>query len=381
MTPTKATGHEAVGSGTKKWSLPSARESRSRPHRILSRSMTQPDNQLHRFRNAFPNGHLLAPGDAGAANAVLEQAGLSDLTPVESVTPAGQGNMNLVLRVTGPSSTAILKQARPWVEKYPDIEAPAERAAVEAAFYRTIGQDPVAARAMPRLLGEAPESGAVVLEDLGRSEPLDTCYDGDPLDNETLAAVCRYAARLHTLEPANPILRNHAMRALNHAHIFALPLHRESGPDLDAITPGLQEAADELRKDHAFTNAVTSLGGQYLDDGPNLLHGDLHAGSIHQTRLTDHRPGIPPPRPARSRVRHHHRPRRALGKKTRTRTRHRHRTRRPIPRPRRHPALRGRRDHAPPRRRRPTPARSRPPHKDRMARPIATMGHPMTTSE
>ena len=246
--------------------------------------MTQPDNQLHRFRNAFPNGHLLAPGDAGAANAVLEQAGLSDLTPVESVTPAGQGNMNLVLRVTGPSSTAILKQARPWVEKYPDIEAPAERAAVEAAFYRTIGQDPVAARAMPRLLGEAPESGAVVLEDLGRSEPLDTCYDGDPLDNETLAAVCRYAARLHTLEPANPILRNHAMRALNHAHIFALPLHRESGPDLDAITPGLQEAADELRKDHAFTNAVTSLGGQYLDDGPNLLHGDLHAGSILRTK-------------------------------------------------------------------------------------------------
>ena len=46
--------------------------------------------------------------------------------------------MNCTLRVTTTRRSFILKQARPWVEKYPQIAAPVERARVEAAFYAAV---------------------------------------------------------------------------------------------------------------------------------------------------------------------------------------------------------------------------------------------------
>ncbi len=36
---------------------------------------------------------------------------------------------------------------------------------------------------------------------------------------------------------------NTEMRVLNHESVFALPLRKDNGPDLDAITPGLSALA------------------------------------------------------------------------------------------------------------------------------------------
>ena len=63
---------------------------------------------------------------------------------------AGEGNMNCVIRVKLPARSLILKQARPWVEKYPSIAAPIERASAEARFYRFAAQDADVAAMMPR---------------------------------------------------------------------------------------------------------------------------------------------------------------------------------------------------------------------------------------
>jgi 5-methylthioribose kinase len=72
---------------------------------------------------------------------------------VESVAIVGLGNMNLVERVTlDDGSTLILKRARGWVEKYPHIPAPIERAGIEAAFYVAVAGTP-AGLAMPKHLG------------------------------------------------------------------------------------------------------------------------------------------------------------------------------------------------------------------------------------
>ena len=54
---------------------------------------------------------------------------------IVSVDKAGEGNMNLTLRVTTDQRSVIVKQARPWVEKYPDIEASDERILAEIDFY------------------------------------------------------------------------------------------------------------------------------------------------------------------------------------------------------------------------------------------------------
>ena len=45
---------------------------------------------------------------------------------VASVTKAGEGNMNVVLRVCIADKSLIVKQSRAWVAKYPSIAAPEE---------------------------------------------------------------------------------------------------------------------------------------------------------------------------------------------------------------------------------------------------------------
>ena len=54
----------------------------------------------------------------------------------------GDGNLNLTVRLHMERRSGILKQARPWVEKYPHIAAPVGRSAVEAAFYKTVLPEP-----------------------------------------------------------------------------------------------------------------------------------------------------------------------------------------------------------------------------------------------
>ena len=69
------------------------------------------------------------------------------------------------------------------------------------------------------------------------------------------------------------------MPALNHEHIFRLPLDPGNGLDLDAITPGLKRAAENLAVDARYTDEVAALGEIYLEDRDTLVHGDYFPGS------------------------------------------------------------------------------------------------------
>jgi hypothetical protein len=57
------------------------------------------------------------------------------------------------------------------------------------------------------------------------------------------------------------------MRALNHEHIFRLPLAPDNGLDLDRITPGLDALSRELKEDERYVTRVRALGALYLDSG------------------------------------------------------------------------------------------------------------------
>jgi 5-methylthioribose kinase len=76
------------------------------------------------------------------------------------------------------------------------------------------------------------------------------------------------------------------MRALNHEHIFALPLRPDNGLDLDSITPGLGALALQLQNDSFYWKQVRALGIRYLDHsyGTCLIHGDYFPGSWLKTR-------------------------------------------------------------------------------------------------
>ena len=88
-----------------------------------------------------------------------------------AIERAGAGNMNLTLRVmpaVGPSF--ILKQGRPWVEKYKQIPAPADRTLVEAGFYSLVQTDPFLAARMPAILDFDPDNLVLALEDVGEGD-------------------------------------------------------------------------------------------------------------------------------------------------------------------------------------------------------------------
>jgi 5-methylthioribose kinase len=243
------------------------------------------DSSKASFESVYPRGFFV---DAGSPEALEEYSRKRGwLLPAETllrVTKAGEGNMNLTLRLVTTDRSFILKQARPWVEKYPAIAAPAGRARVEAGFYRAVSSRPAIRAAMPALLGEDPDSGVIVLEDLGEAQDFTRLYRGEPLSEPDLETLVSYLAELHRPFAARePLFQNREMRALNHEHVFRLPLAPANGLDLDRITPGLEAAARELKADAAYVARVRELGQLYLEDGVSLVHGDFFPGSWLRT--------------------------------------------------------------------------------------------------
>ncbi|MSU63829.1 MAG: aminoglycoside phosphotransferase [Pedosphaera sp.] len=206
---------------------------------------------------------------------------------LRAIARAGEGNMNCTMRVTTSSRTLIVKQSRPWVEKYPQFSAPWDRALREREFYEIVATVPSLAGAMPRLLACEREARILVFEDLGTGGDYSGSYRGESFQTEEIDALAKFLSRLHRMfeqAGSHPALPNREMRTLNHAHIFEIPLNRDNGLDLDRLQPGLQSSAEGLRGDAAFCREVRRLGTEmYLVDGPCLLHGDFFPGSFVRT--------------------------------------------------------------------------------------------------
>lgn len=213
--------------------------------------------------------------------------------PITRLASAGDGNMNMTLRVTTPRRSFIVKQSRGYVEKYPHIPAPAERALVEAAFYRSVASEPSIYEAMPELLGVDVEARVLLLDDLGAASDLMNVYRGVRINPVERQALLSWLSHLHAMSitDPDPLLENRAMRELNHAHIFDLPLRDKDLIDLDALTPGLAAEAARIRQDRVYTDTARALGQRYLGDGASLLHGDFYPGSwlrtAHGIRVID----------------------------------------------------------------------------------------------
>jgi 5-methylthioribose kinase len=238
------------------------------------------------FLKLVPTGFYVDPARPGELEKYLIRRGFIDgAEEVGSVDRAGEGNMNLTLRVMTSERSFVLKQARPWVEKYPQIAAPVDRALVEIAFYEAVREVPEVRRSMPRLLGVDPDSRLLILEDLGEAHDFTKLYAGERLASATLDELIAYLVALH-MSPgvtARRVFENRAMRALNHEHIFRLPLAADNGLDLDGFTRGLAAAAAELKGDDRYVAAVAALGREYLADGRSLVHGDYFPGSWLRT--------------------------------------------------------------------------------------------------
>ncbi len=208
-----------------------------------------------------------------------------------AVEKPGESNMNYTRRVITPNRTLIVKQSRNYVEKYPTIAAPADRAVIEGQFYQKIQVIPTLAKQMPQLLGIDEENNILVLEDLGAASDFTFLYQpGRQLSEADALLLTEYLSNLHgqfmTPTP-DPAFANAAMRALNHEHIINYPFAEANGFDLDTIQPGLQELAMPYKRNNALKKIVQELGEVYLADSSGqpvtLLHGDYYPGSWLQT--------------------------------------------------------------------------------------------------
>jgi len=200
---------------------------------------------------------------------------------VVSCTKAGEGNMNLTIRVTTDRRSLILKQARPWVEKYDQIPAPWDRILFEQRFYQRVQSIRTVADHMPGLLDVDVEGRAMLLEDLTGAVDLTTLYAPRPITAGQLESLTDYLSALHesTFERPNPTLANREMRTLNHQHIFQIPLAEDNGIELEQFEPGLSRVAAELREREPYMALVKETGERYLADGWCLVHGDYFPGS------------------------------------------------------------------------------------------------------
>lgn len=214
-----------------------------------------------------------------------------------SLTKPGEGNMNYTLRVQTSSRSLIVKQARPYVEKYPSIAAPTERAIIEGLFYQRIARNPILRASMPELLGTDSEESLLVLQDLGEASDYTDLYQGSAstpdrtLDANELQELVQFISLLHNqfrIADPDPAFANKAMRTLNAEHMFNYPFLVDNGFDLDTIQPGLQALALPYKQDDSLKKAVAELAEQYTSNNHaefySLLHGDYYPGSWLRTR-------------------------------------------------------------------------------------------------
>ena len=203
------------------------------------------------------------------------------LAPNEEILAAekpGEGNMNVVIRLITNQRSFILKQSRPFVQKYQQIPAPLDRIAVEFQFYEAIRNDTIAPH-IPKILGYEASDYLMLMQDLGHGEDLTQMYGTRKIRQQVLDNLITIVSQVHNSEPSRNFPLNTELRKLNHQHIFVLPFLEENGFQLDEIQPGLQELSQPYKSNKALKEIVETVGQQYLSPGDILIHGDYYPGS------------------------------------------------------------------------------------------------------
>ena len=241
-----------------------------------------------RFHDTYPAAFFLTIEETEALVGFLKTHGwLAEDETVQRIEKPGEGNMNYVLRVRTDRQSLIVKQSRPWVEKYPQLDAPIERIVVEAQFYEVLSEVEHLNPFIPRLLGFSQEDYLMVIEDLGESSDFTNIYKKSVEISATeLADLMQFISGLHRVsvkEISESFPANQALKALNAEHIFTYPYLEENGLDLDTVQPGLRAVATTYKKDEVLKKRIQELGEVYLGEGGTLLHGDYYPGSWLRT--------------------------------------------------------------------------------------------------
>lgn len=249
------------------------------------------------FEADHPEVHVLSADQAGRVDLVMGAAGwLGDEEQVTTCVSLG-GESTTVMRVElqelrGGWRTAVLKQSLPWLRRDESVAMPADRWRSEHAFYAAVARVPEAAARMPHLMAANEARCLLLLEDFRGASNLTPLYGGRSLGEGTAEALGGFlrALRYGTRGGQDAEFAHGGMKTLSHRLLFEAPFDSSGqggngfGPDgpapagdaLDAIEPGLGDAAATLRSDRTFRGALSELGSRFLDAGACLVHGAFH---------------------------------------------------------------------------------------------------------
>tara|TARA_B100000886_G_scaffold206498_1_gene142730 strand:+ start:990 stop:1955 length:966 start_codon:yes stop_codon:yes gene_type:complete len=194
---------------------------------------------------------------------------------VKKIDSAGEGNMNVVLRIKTNFKSFILKQSRSHVKRFPQIKAPLERIYIEYCFYSLVKKNFFS----PNVLGFINEDYVLFLEDLIKCRDLNYIYDSRQIDNDKVNKLALILHNIHITKAHKNYPANLALRKLNYDHIFVLPFLKDNGLQLNNIQDGLEELAIPFKENMDIIRRVNNAGKNYLDRGTTLLHGDYYPGS------------------------------------------------------------------------------------------------------
>ena len=238
------------------------------------------------FKKEYPNSFLLSDDVETVGSFLKDHSFIDEDTALLSLEKPGEGNMNYVLRAKmDDGSSFIIKQSRPWVEKYNQIDAPIDRILVERTYYERISKIDLLNSYSPQVLGVDKKSRIMIIEDLGEASDLTSVYKTDETFSQNEINSCiEYLNYLVKINDLKGMPSNIKMRKLNHQHIFNLPLVEDNGFNLDDIQQGLQAVSKEFKSDDVLKQRIAELGDVYLGNGNVLVHGDFYPGSILKTK-------------------------------------------------------------------------------------------------
>ena len=234
---------------------------------------------------------LLSLSSKSEVHTLLVRLGLCQGSrTIDKIEKAGEGNMNLVLRVKSGEESFIVKQSRPWVEKYPSIPASDERILAEADFYRRVHRHSLIRSTVPRVLAADLQQRILIISDLGEASDYLRLYHAGLAEQEKVDEVFEQATswlgHLHEIaieSNEQAMVGCQPIRELNHAHIYIVPFQNPAAMDLDTVCSGLRDQSQPFRVDKQLAGAMRELGDRYLGVGGHLLHGDYYPGSWLQT--------------------------------------------------------------------------------------------------
>jgi 5-methylthioribose kinase len=206
-----------------------------------------------------------------------------------SLSEIGDGNVNLIFRLSGPSGQVLIKQAVPYLrcvgESWP--------LSVRRNFFECQALQAhaaVAAEYLPRVLAFDEGSAAMVMEFLadhiilrkgvmqGRVYPKFSDHISDYMAKTLFFSSDLFLSAAEKKQQMKLFCDNVDLCKITEDLIFTDPyrvaeLNRWTTPELDAL-------AREFATDPELKIAITQLKAKFLGSAEALIHGDLHTGSI-----------------------------------------------------------------------------------------------------